>query len=100
LFEESRGLLFIPPLSGKPMPFSHAAVTILLPAAAPQSPALPTNSNGTASSPLPSSADAGTAICPIRAMAAATAVNATVLCMFISPCSLLVGLGIETNLTM
>jgi len=32
-------------------------------------------------------------------MVAATAVNATVLFMFISPCGLLVGLRIETNLT-
>src|SRR5205807_8658208 len=41
---------FEPPLSGRPMPPNHAAVTIRLPAGypVPQSPGLPTKANGTA----------------------------------------------------
>src|SRR2546426_840662 len=49
-----------PSLSGRPMPRSQAAVTMLLPAGnGAQSAAVPTNANGTARSPSSSSANAG-----------------------------------------
>src|SRR6266480_7037300 len=51
-FDRSRPLLgsLGPPLSDRPIPRSHAAVTILLPAMPPQLATVPTNSNGTAPS--------------------------------------------------
>src|SRR6266508_3414030 len=50
---------FGPPLSGSPIPRSHAAVTIRLPAGdGVHSAAVPTNVNGTACTPLSSSATA------------------------------------------
>src|SRR5947208_3096201 len=58
-FDRSRPLLgsLGPPLSDRPIPRSHAAVTILLPAMS-QLAAVPTNSNGTAPSALASAAHA------------------------------------------
>src|SRR5207247_2218510 len=55
--------VFGSPLSGSPIPGSHADVTILLPGNGPQSPGAPTNTNGTARSPSSSSrsANAGAA---------------------------------------
>src|SRR5689334_4564996 len=59
VFERSRprcgslavaGTPLSPPLSGSPMPPSHADVTMLLPAGPPHSAAVPTNTNGTACS--------------------------------------------------
>src|SRR6266566_2984799 len=52
--------VFGSPLSGSPIPGSHADVTILLPGNGPQSPGAPTNTNGTARSSSSSrSANAG-----------------------------------------
>src|SRR5207245_2244924 len=50
--------VFGSPLSGSPIPGSHADVTILLPGNGPQSPGAPTNTNGTARSPSSSSRSA------------------------------------------
>src|SRR5438034_7026807 len=52
--------VFGSPLSGSPIPGSHADVTMLLPGNGPQSPGAPTNTNGTARSSS-SSANAGAA---------------------------------------
>src|SRR5438067_2244141 len=65
----SRSWVFSPPLSGKPMPPSHADVTMRLPAgygapvsSVPQSPVLPMNTKGSAVSlPLPSSSSSASA---------------------------------------
>src|SRR5204863_955923 len=68
-----------PPLSDRPIPRSHAAVTILLPAMPPQLATVPTNSNGTAPS-APSSAAHAVAGPTIPSAPATKKLPITVLC--------------------
>src|SRR6266516_347146 len=79
-FDRSRPLLgsLGPPLSDRPIPRSHAAVTILLPAM-PQLATVPTNSNGTAPS-APSSAAHAVAGATIASAPATKKLPTTVLC--------------------
>src|SRR5882762_2854324 len=48
LVARSTAVVFAPPLSGNPIPPSHAAVTIWLPGGPPHSAAVPMNTKGTA----------------------------------------------------